>query len=194
MRSRVLFEMDIEIKYEDDKGSLQELDEVFLPQPSNLLKRRPQFARLVDIDLTGLLAVCLSELLANLETLDACDKDASLAGKVGSTIKAEICSERHLIFVHEVTEWIVAEINRGTLPLNLQRVRSVGKSRDGRAEIRQSIEVTILASCGASVLALDLSIRSFAAVGANFVNSWLARGGDCSLSWDRGLDDTVGRI
>lgn len=51
---------------------------VLFPKPTDLLIGRPELASLVNIDLTGLLSIGLSELFANAKGFDASLEDPSL--------------------------------------------------------------------------------------------------------------------
>ena len=64
---------------------LQVLFKILGIEPSNPVKRSPQFARLVDVDLASLLCVGLPELLADAERVETGLEDASLATEVCST-------------------------------------------------------------------------------------------------------------
>lgn len=179
-------------------GCSNEIDEMLLLQPSHLLKRRPELTRFIDINLTSLLTICLAKLLANPKTLNASDENPSLARQVSSAIETEIRSEGNLVIVQEVAEWVAAEINWRALPLDFERIGSIGKRGDWRAEVGQRVEVAIFACRCAGMHALWL--WGGAAVVSRYSRSWFARSGDCSylgrghLHDTRGLGDVVSSV
>jgi len=100
----------------------------FRVQPSNLVKCLPQLAGLVDINLASLLSIRLSEFLANLESLDSLDEDPTLGGEICCTVEAEVGCEINLVWMEEVSVWIVLEINWSAFPVDLERVGFVWKA------------------------------------------------------------------
>lgn len=58
---------------------------VVFPEPTDLLVGRPKLASLVDVNLTGLLSISLSELFANAKGFDASLEDPSLTTEVCGT-------------------------------------------------------------------------------------------------------------
>lgn len=114
-------------------------------EPADLLKRGPQFGRLVDVNLAGLLGVGLAELLALNSAGSAADEDAPLAGEVRSAVQSEVGRQAELVRVQEVGVRVLAEIDRRALPVDLEAVGLVRERVERRAEILERVEVTILA-------------------------------------------------
>ena len=110
----------------DDNPS-QELDEMLLSQPSHFLKCSPQLRCLVYINFAGLLTIRLPELFANLQALNSCNEDATLAGEVGGAVEAEVSSKSDFVLVEKMSEGIRAKINWGSSPFNFQGVWSIRK-------------------------------------------------------------------
>lgn len=73
---------------EQNRG-LDKLSEEVRLEPANLLVGLPEFASLIDVDLARLLGVCLTELLADSESVDAGHEDPSLTAEVGGACETK---------------------------------------------------------------------------------------------------------
>jgi hypothetical protein len=114
-------------------------------QPADLLERLPELARLVDVDLARLLGVRLAELLADAQGLDPLDEDTSLRREIGRAVQAQVAREGELVRVEEVGLRVVAEIEGGAAPLDLEGVGLVWQARQRRAVVGEGEEVLVLA-------------------------------------------------
>lgn len=65
-----------------------------LVKPAGSVKGSPQLGGLVDINLASLLGVGLAEVFHSLITGKPANEDASLAGQVRRTVKAQIACQR----------------------------------------------------------------------------------------------------
>jgi hypothetical protein len=57
----------------------------------------PEFASLVNINITSFLGIRLSKFFASLESLDSLDKDPTLRGEICGTVKAEAGCESNFV-------------------------------------------------------------------------------------------------
>jgi hypothetical protein len=106
----------------------------------------PEFAGLVDINLTGLLGIRLPKLLANLVSLNSLDENPTLGGEICSTVEAEIGCEIDLVRVKEMSVGVEFEINRSAFPIDFEGVGFVWKARNRRAVIWERAEVLVFSS------------------------------------------------
>ena len=128
------------------ENTLQKTPEVLSVEPANLLVGDPEPAGLVDVDPANLLGIRLPELLAYPEGIETCLEDASLAEKVGCAAKSEGGSDVQFSLVQEMAVRIIGEIERLALPTDLEALGiACRKSVDRRAEVRQSVEVHVIA-------------------------------------------------
>lgn len=114
-------------------------------QPADLLKRLPQLARLVHVDLAGLLGVRLAELLADAEGLDALDEDAALRRQVRRAVETQVAGQQDLVRVQEVRVRVVGEVEGHAAPLDLEGVGLLWQARQRRAVVGEGVEVLVLA-------------------------------------------------
>lgn len=113
-------------------------------QPADLLERLPQLARLVHVDLAGLLGVGLAELLADAQGLDALDEDASLGGQVGGTVEPQVAGEQDLVRIEQVGVRVAGQVEGHAAPLHLEGIRSIRQAGQGRAVVWEAREVLVL--------------------------------------------------
>ena len=113
-------------------------------QPSDLVESRPQLGGLVHVDLARLLAVRLSKLLSDPQALDSRDENSSFAREVGRAVEAEVGRQDQLVLVEEVSVRVVAEIDGSALPLDLERIGSIGERRRRRSVVGERVEVLVL--------------------------------------------------
>ena len=88
------------------RGSKKANEELGL-KPTDFLVGLPQLAGFVNVNLAGLLGICLAKLLANPQGVDAGLEDASLAAKVGGAREAERCGKVDFSLVQHVPIKIV---------------------------------------------------------------------------------------
>jgi hypothetical protein len=95
------------------------LADPFSLKPANLLESLPKLGRLVNVNLASLLCVCLTELLASSQALEASLENSALACKVGGAVKSEVASQPDFIRVQQVNVDIAAQVNWLALPIHL---------------------------------------------------------------------------
>ena len=119
--------------------------EVRLVEPSNFVVGGPQLAGLIDIDLASLLSICLSEFLANLQSVETSVEDASLAAHVSCTIQAERASKVDLCLMKHVAVRIIGEIEDViALPVRLESLCiALRKCRCWRCVIWERVVINV---------------------------------------------------
>ena len=105
---------------------------VLFPKPTDLLIGRPELAGLINIDLTGLLSIGLSELFANAKGFDASLEDPSLTAQVCGTREAKGGGEVDFSLMKKMPVRVVGEIKHLTLPVSLERLAVAFRQVDGR--------------------------------------------------------------
>lgn len=102
---------------------------VVLVEPSNLIECSPELARLIDINLTSLLCISLSEFFAYPQSIDAGLEDPSLAAQVRCAAQAKGTRQIDFRLMKHVPVWVVGEVeNVATGPIRLEDLRiTLGK-------------------------------------------------------------------
>lgn len=81
------------------------------------------------------------------------DEDATLAGEIGCAVEAKRGGPRELVRVQEVRVGVLAEVQRGALPIHLDAIGLDGQRAQGRAAVGESVEVLVLPRRGNSACA-----------------------------------------
>jgi hypothetical protein len=119
-----------------------------LVEPADLVKCRPEFGGLVDVDLARLLGIRLAELLVHSQALQSPHEHASLACQIGGAVEAEVRGKRDLVRVQQVAVGVAAQIDGCALPVHLEAVWPVRQRVPGRAQVGQGFKVLILSVRG----------------------------------------------
>jgi hypothetical protein len=113
-------------------------------KPSDLVESRPQFRRLVDIDLAGLLRVRFPELLAKLCPPHLLDKDPALGAEVDGRGEPQGRCQLCLSWVQLVEVWLVLNRQRVASPVRLKYpVVVAGQALQWRCQVWQCLEITV---------------------------------------------------
>lgn len=128
--------------------------EVFLEvssvEPSDLVVGCPEFASLVDVDLTSLLSVSFAKLTADPVSTEAAFEDPTFAAEVGSTCETESASQMDFSWVKHVAIGIIGQVE-GIIacPIGLESLGIVWwQSRERRAVVGKSVVIDIFWTLG----------------------------------------------
>lgn len=103
---------------------------------------------LIDINFARLLGMSLAKLLALVVIIKAGLEDPALAGHIRSAVQSQTRRKLKLVGMEQMPMWVLAEIQGIALPVHLETVGPVGEGAQWRAEIRDGVEVLILAVGG----------------------------------------------
>lgn len=123
---------------------------VSLVEPSHFVKRRPQLACFVDINLARLLRIRLAKLLADAEGVQSRLEDASFAAEVGGATQPERGGEVEFGLVQQRPIRVAGEVEQVVAgPVGLERFGVPRRERGGRGRIvGQGVEIHVLGTLG----------------------------------------------
>lgn len=126
--------------------SIHESLHPFQVEPADLVVGRPQLGCFVDIDVAGLLGICLAEFFPNARTLQAALEKSAFAGDVSSTVQSQVASQHQFVGMKQMGVWIIAEVNWLTPPIGLHEAGgTTGQATGRRAVIGDGLKVLVLA-------------------------------------------------
>ena len=152
------------------EAEARHLEETLHPvsvEPANFVKGSPRLGCLVDVDLAGLLRICLAEFLARAQALEAALKDTAFVSKIGSAVESQVASQRYFVWVQQLGVRVAAEVNWLALPVDLEAVGATGKRVNGRAVVGKRVKVLVFA-----IGSDDTTRRLWRGAGAASSGSW----------------------